>query len=315
MIDDGLIEGQIELRPERDDKNQRLDKFVATRLSDLGISRTSVQGLIDEGHVLVDGVPRRSTFKMTPGEVVNVHVPEVVEASFEPEPIPLDVQYEDEDVLVINKPAGLVVHPAPGHPTGTLVNALLYHAPGISVGGSSRPGIVHRLDKDTSGLMVIAKSDRGHASLLSQWGERSVRKGYRALVRGLVEPDEGTVDAPIGRDPTQRQRMGVTPTGRTAVTHFTVDRRFIDTTLLDLEIETGRTHQIRVHLAFIGHPIAGDVVYGRGQTHVEGLDRQFLHASHLGFRLPGGEAMSFDSPLPPDLQGTLNYLIERTTAT
>ncbi len=314
MIDDGSNGEQIKLRPEQGDKNQRLDKFVATQLSDLGISRTSVQGLIDQGHVLVDGVPRRSTFKMTPGEVVSVHVPEVVEASFEPEAIPLDVQYEDDDVLVINKPSGLVVHPAPGHPSGTLVNALLYHAPGISVGGSSRPGIVHRLDKDTSGLMVIAKSDRGHASLISQWGARTVRKGYRALARGRVEVDEGTIDAPIGRDAAQRQRMSVTASGRTAVTHFTVDRRFVDTTLLDLEIETGRTHQIRVHLAFIGHPVAGDAVYGRGQTQVEGLDRQFLHASHLEFLLPGGEPMSFDSPLPPDLQGALNYLDARAAA-
>lgn len=313
MIDDEQLSGdRIELRPEREDKNQRLDKFVATQLSDLGMSRTTIQGWIDEGRVRVDGVSRRATFKMTPGEVVELSVPEVVEASFAPEPIPLDVQYEDDDLLVINKPAGLVVHPAPGHPTGTLVNALLYYAPGISVGGSARPGIVHRLDKDTSGLMVIAKSDLGHASLIAQWGERSVRKGYRALVRGLVDPDEGTVDAPIGRDPAQRQRMSVTASGRVAVSHFTVERRFTDTTLLEMEIETGRTHQIRVHLAFIGHPVAGDAVYGRGQMPLAGLDRQFLHASHLAFRLPGGREVAFDSPLPSDLQGVLDGVAART---
>jgi len=300
----------VELRPGREETNERLDRFVAAALPDL--SRSYVQQLIESGQVRVDGFQRKSKFKLTPGQVVTVSVPPPVIDELQPEPIPLDVVYEDEDVIVLDKPAGLVVHPAPGHASGTLVNALLHHAPGLSVGGGARPGIVHRLDKDTSGLMVVAKTDRARSSLVAQWETRTVRKRYLALVAGVVEPDEGTIDAPIGRDPQQRQRMAVGHRGRAAVSHFTVRRRYADVTLLDVEIETGRTHQIRVHLAFIGHPVVGDPVYGRGRgDRLPAVPRQFLHASQLGFELPSGRAVGFDSPLPQDLQAVLAALDAR----
>ena len=295
----------VELRPSREQTNERLDRYVASALPEL--SRSYVQQLIGAGHVRVDGVVRRAAFKMTPGEVVTVEVPPTAVEEIEPEPIPLAIVFEDADVIVLDKPAGLVVHPAPGHPRGTLVNALLHHAPEISIAGSNRPGIVHRLDKDTSGLMVVAKTDRARNALAAQWETRSVEKGYVALASGVVEPDQGTVDAPIGRDPNLRQRMAVVARGRPAVTHFEVRRRFGEASLLDLSIETGRTHQIRVHLAFIGHPVVGDPVYGRRQAGVQ-VPRQFLHAARLGFRLPGGQAVSFSSSLPEELQAVLDGL-------
>ncbi len=305
---DDLSEGEIiELRPTREQTNERLDRFVATALPDL--SRSYVQQLIEAGQIRVDGIVRRAKFKMTPGEVVTVVVPPPVVDELVPEQIPLAILYEDADVIVLDKPAGMVVHPAPGHPRGTLVNALLAHTPEISIGGTNRPGIVHRLDKDTSGLMVVAKTDRARNSLAEQWESRSVRKGYAALAADLIEPNEGTIDAPIARDPNQRQRMAVVPRGRPSVSHFAVRRRFSHHTLLDMEIETGRTHQIRVHLAFIGHPVAGDQVYGR-RTEPGGLalPRQFLHAARLAFQLPDGQPAAFASPLPPELRAVLDGL-------
>jgi 23S rRNA pseudouridine1911/1915/1917 synthase len=298
----------FELRPDPADNGDRLDRFVAARLPD--VSRSYVQHLIDAGQILVDGVVRRPSFKVTAGELVFVQIPPPVEATPEPEPIPLEIVYEDPDVIVLDKPAGLVVHPAPGHPRGTLVNALLYHAPGIAVGGTNRPGIVHRLDKDTSGLMVVAKTDRAQQSLVAQWAARTVRKGYVALASGLLADDAATIDAPIGRDPQQRQRMAVQPRGRPAVTHFSVRERFFSTTYLDLEPETGRTHQIRVHLAFIGHPIVGDAVYGHDRAAARRLgepwlDRHFLHAASLAFRLPDGTPVAFESPLSSDLAAVI----------
>jgi 23S rRNA pseudouridine1911/1915/1917 synthase len=296
----------IEFRPERGQIGERLDRFVASRLTDL--SRGTVQGLIESGHILVDGERRKPKFRMTPGEVVTVELPPPAPAEIQPDDIQLDVVYEDQDIIVIDKPAGMVVHPAPGHARGTLANALVAHVPGISIGASNRPGIVHRLDKETSGLIVAAKTDRGHTSLLSQWGDRSVTKTYLALVSGLMEENEATIDAPIGRDPKYRQRMAVVRTGRPAVTHFRVVERFRNATLLEVRIETGRTHQIRVHLAFIGHPVIGDAVYGRGQPRIDSLDRQFLHAHELGFRLPDGTRVHFTSPLPADLILALDKL-------
>jgi 23S rRNA pseudouridine1911/1915/1917 synthase len=307
-LDDDAEETEvIELRPGRGDLGERLDRYVADNLPEL--SRSFVQDLIADGAVLVDGVVRKPKFKITPGQVVTVALPKPEPTAIVPEPIPLDIQYEDADVIVLNKPAGLVVHPAPGHPRGTLVNALLHHAPEIDLAGSNRPGIVHRLDKDTSGLMVVAKSDRAHAALLRQWAERSVTKEYLALAHGAIEPEKGTIDAPIGRDPFNRQRMAVVQGGRPAVTHFRVLRRFADATLLELDLESGRTHQIRVHLAFIGHPLVGDAVYGaKAAGPTVAAPRQFLHASRLGFMLPNGEPVSFASALPPDLQMTLDRL-------
>jgi 23S rRNA pseudouridine1911/1915/1917 synthase len=303
--------GTFELRPTRDNNGERLDRFVADRLPDL--SRSYVQQLIEVGRIKVDGFLRRPSFKMTVGEVVVVEVPPPVEVTLEPENIPLAILYEDRDVIVLDKPAGLVVHPAPGHPNGTLVNALLYHAPELSINGTNRPGIVHRLDKDTSGLMVVAKNDRAQDTLAAQWAARTVRKGYVALVAGVVADDEATVDAPIGRDPAQRQRMAVHQRGRPAVTHFTTRERFATTSLLDVDLETGRTHQIRVHLAFIGHPVVGDAVYGRDRATARRrgepwLDRHVLHASALAFQLPSGREVAFESPLPPELASLVGRL-------
>jgi len=302
----------IVLKPERADTNTRLDKYVAQQLPEL--SRSYLQQLIEQGNVLVDGQVRRAAFKVTPGETVVVNVPPPVAIEVEAENIPLDIVYEDEDIIVINKPAGMVVHPAPGHASGTLVNALLHHAPEIAVGGSLRPGIVHRLDKDTSGLMVVAKTDRARNTLVSQWEERSVEKRYIALVSGIIEDDEATIDAPIGRDPMQRQRMAVVPSGRRAVSHLKVLERFpnANATLVQVDIETGRTHQIRVHLAFIGHPIIGDEVYGRVRDNGKRADprvkRQFLHAARIAFDHPNGQRMVFEAPLPDDLQAALDRI-------
>ena len=304
MLDED--DGIVVLHPSREDLGMRLDRFVADRLPDL--SRSMVQQLIDAGHVLVDEQRRKPKFRMTPGEVVTVEIPPPLDDEIQPDPIPLTIVHEDVDVIVIDKPAGMVVHPAPGHARGTLANALLAHAPGIAVGGSHRPGIVHRLDKETSGLIVAAKTDRGRAALVSQWAEQAVEKRYLTLVVGVITEDEATIDAPIGRDPKHRQRMAVVRSGRPAVTHFRVLERFRNATLLEVTIETGRTHQIRVHLAFIGHPVVGDPVYGRSSAVAPELGRQFLHASELAFALPGGTPVRFASPLPADLQRVLDNL-------
>ncbi len=307
---DELEDQHLELRPTLDHRNERLDRYIAMALPEL--SRSYVQQLIEMGKVAVDGIQRRPRFKMTPGQVVSVTLPAPRPDWIEPEPIPLSIVFEDDDVLVIDKPAGLVVHPAPGHPRGTLVNAVLYHRPEVAVAGTNRPGIVHRLDKETSGLIVVAKTDRGRTALVSQWESRSVTKRYLCLASGVIEPDEATIDAPIGRDPQQRQRMSVIARGRPARTNFTVRRRYQDATLLDVEIETGRTHQIRVHLSFIGHPVAGDSVYG-GPSVLSGIDvpRQFLHAAELRFQLPSGREESFESMLPADLRHILDRFDEQ----
>ena len=305
-LDDAISGRHVVFRPTREDLGERLDKYLAVNLPDL--SRSVIQGMIELGHVRVDGVSRKPKFKITPGETVTVYLPEPDEDEMQPDSIPLAIVFEDADVIVVNKPAGMVVHPAPGHPRGTLANALIAHAPSMAVGGSHRPGIVHRLDKDTSGLIVAAKTDRGRTSLVSQWENRSVEKRYLALAAGVVEDDEATIDAPIGRDPKNRQRMAVVRNGREAITHFRVLERFAQTTLLEVSIETGRTHQIRVHLAFIGHPVVGDAVYGRAIGPDIRIDRQFLHASELAFDLPNGRWVAFSAELPDDLQQALNCL-------
>jgi 23S rRNA pseudouridine1911/1915/1917 synthase len=296
-------DGFIELRPTRDDLGTRLDRYVADQLSDL--SRGTVQRLIESGRVRVDDQQRKPKFRMTPGEVVSVEIPPPGIDEILPDPIPLTIVYEDADVIVVDKAAGMVVHPAPGHPRGTLANALLAHVPGISVGGSQRPGIVHRLDKDTSGLIVAAKTDRGRISLVTQWESRSVEKTYLALVSGSVADQEAIIDAPIGRDPKNRQRMAVVRSGRPALTRFRIAERFPSATLLEVSIETGRTHQIRVHLAFIGHPVVGDQLYGRARPTGPPLERQFLHASALAFQLPDGEWLRLEAPLPDELRSVL----------
>jgi 23S rRNA pseudouridine1911/1915/1917 synthase len=265
--------------------------------------------LLEAGSVRVDGQPARASARLRAGSRVEVEAPAAADVGLRPEPIPLRIVYRDDAILVVDKPAGLVVHPAPGHPRGTLVNAVVHHAPDIALAGTNRPGIIHRLDKDTSGLIAVAKTDRARTTLVPQWEGRTVQKTYLALAAGEIGPEEATIDVPIGRDPAQRQRMAALRTGRPAISHLRVRERLPGSTLLEVEIETGRTHQIRVHLAYIGHPVAGDIVYG-GPAEVAGVpvDRQFLHAARLGFTLPDGRAVTFTAPLPADLQEVLDRL-------
>jgi 23S rRNA pseudouridine1911/1915/1917 synthase len=303
-LEDTEATERIVLHPAADHAGERLDVYLAAALTDF--SRAYVQQLIAAGAVQVDGIERgKRTFKVTAGQTIEIALPESEPHDIVAQELPLSVVYEDDDIAVIDKPAGMVVHPAAGHPDGTLVNGLLFRYPEISLNGTNRPGIVHRLDKDTSGLIVIARTPAGQKLLLDQWADGSVQKGYKALVHGVVEPNEATIDAPIGRDPGDRQRMAVLATGKPSVTHFTVEERFDSTTYLDVEIETGRTHQIRVHLAFIGHPVIADALYANRSFPTLGLDRQFLHAWRLGLRLADGSREVFESPLPDELVRTL----------
>jgi len=282
---------------------QRLDLFLAQRAQ--GLSRSRVKRLILEGHALVNSEIAGPARRIKAGDTVSLSVPPPAAMSLAPEVIPLRVVYQDEHLLVVDKPAGLAVHPAPGHPSGTLVNALLALCPDLSgIGGELRPGIVHRLDKDTSGLMVVAKSDAAHQELSRQWKARSVRKGYLALVAGRPAPAEGVVDAPVGRDPRNRKRMAIVPGGRAARTRYRTLRAVVGDTLVELFPETGRTHQIRVHMAALGHPLVGDALYGHRDPR---LPRQFLHAHSLAFVHPAtGRRMEFASPLPEELARLLS---------
>lgn len=283
----------------------RLDKYIAEECPEL--SRSHIQKLINEGCITVnDGGVKRS-FRLNIGDRVSVIIPPSAPISPVAEEIPLNIVYEDSDLLVVDKPAGLIVHPAPGHPSHTLVNAILTHCPNLpGVGGSARPGIVHRLDKNTSGLMVVAKNDAAQQSLSAQIKARSVVKRYLVLVMGHLSPDRGIIEAPIGRDPGNRKRMAVVSTGREARTQYRVVNYIDNYSLLEVTLETGRTHQIRVHLAAIGYPVVGDEVYGSRSPF---LKRQFVHAHHLGFRLPGtGEHVEFSSKLPADLEQALKHI-------
>ena len=282
---------------------ERLDRALARLLPQE--SRTRLAKLIEAGHVRVDGERAEAKMKLRSGEAVEVRLAPRLEASaFHPEAIALDIVHEDDDVLVVNKPAGLVVHPGSGNWEGTLLNALLHHAPALAK--LARAGIVHRLDKDTSGLLVIAKNEAAQLALVRQLQARTVKRTYLALVRGKVEA-AGTIDKPIGRHPVKRTRMAVVAKGKPAVTHFRVRRRFPAHTLLECDLETGRTHQIRVHLAAIGHPLEGDPAYaGRG---AKLLPRQALHAWKLAFTHPAsGKALSFEAPLPEDMRALLESL-------
>lgn len=298
---------RLTVPPESD--SERLDRFVTERLADT--SRSYVQRLIEAGDVLVNGDTPRASFKLTTGDAVEVRVPRPDEPTeITPAIIPIPIVYEDDDVMIFDKPAGLVVHPAPGHEHGTLVNVLRWLRPEAITPGAERPGIVHRLDKDTSGLIVVAKTERARLSLLKQWQHRDVIKEYVTLVIGQVPEERGTIDAPIGRDPNNRKRMAVVREGRPALSHFQVSARYPGYTLLDVTIETGRTHQIRVHCAFIKHPVAGDTLYG-GRVRDLPLGRQFLHAKRLQFHLPGGESIDVEAPLPDDLAAVLFMLDSR----
>ncbi len=288
-----------------DRAGERLDVFLARRVD--GLSRSHARRLIDEGLVTVDGRRERPSLHLASGARIVATLPAAEEATPAAESIPLTIIYQDGDIIVVDKPAGLTVHPAPGHPSGTLVNALLAIAPELAEARETvRPGIVHRLDKDTSGLLVVARSDRARASLIHQLKQREIHKTYLALVQGVPEPAQGTIEAPVGRHPRNRKRMVVVAGGRDAETRYQVREVLASFALLEVEPVTGRTHQIRVHLAAMGHPVVGDGVYGKRSPLV---GRQFLHAWRLAFELPSsGRLVEFESPLPADLRRALESL-------
>lgn len=283
-----------------DRQGTRIDRLVTEHLSDT--SRSYVQRLIEGGDVLVNGSSQRPSYKVNGGDRIEVRVPPPeVPADVRPDEILIPIVYEDDGLIVFDKPAGLVVHPAPGHEQGTLVNAFKWLRPESVDPASPRPGLVHRLDKDTSGLIVVAKTEAARLHLLKTWQEREVVKQYTALVVGGLPEDSAYVDAPIGRDPNNRKRMAVVASGKEARSHLRTMVRYDGYSLLDVTIETGRTHQIRVHCAFVGHPVAGDALYGGAVKDLD-LRRQFLHARYLKFDLPSGKPLELQSPLPADLE-------------
>lgn len=291
-----MVKERIEIIAEEDDV--RIDLYLSQQLNHL--SRNYIQKLISEEAVTLNHVTLTSKkAKVAAGDLIVINLKEPERLNIKAESIPLEIVYEDDDLIVVNKPQGMVVHPAPGHYTGTLVNALMYNVERLSnINGTIRPGIVHRIDKDTSGLLMVAKNNVAHAFLAEQLKEKTAQREYYAIVNGVVKEEEGTVDAPLGRHPTDRKRIAIVSDGRRAVTHFKVLERFRYHTLLKLKLETGRTHQIRVHMASLGHPILGDPVYGVKQEKIK-HDGQALHAKTLGFLHPtSGEWLSFDSELP-----------------
>ena len=298
----------ILLRASEENKNQRLDAFLASSLD--GLTRSQATRLIESGEVAVNGKAVSKSYKLAGGEDIAVTLPEPEPVEAVPQDIPLDVVYEDADVIVVNKPSGMVVHPAPGHPDGTLVNALLYHCAGTlsGVGGALRPGIVHRIDRDTSGLIIAAKNDAAHQYLSAQLADHTLARTYECIVVGKLREDRGTVDAPIARHPTDRKRMAVVAGGREAVTHWEVIARYPGYTHVRCRLETGRTHQIRVHMAYIGHPILGDTVYG-AKKEVPGLTGQCLHAVGLRFLHPRThEVVELSCPLPDEFTRMLQKI-------
>ncbi|MCM3569134.1 RluA family pseudouridine synthase [Neobacillus mesonae] len=287
-------------------QGDRVDKVISGL--DHEWSRTQVQQWIKDSHVLVNGKPVKTNYKCNINDQIVISIPEPEELDVIPEEMDLDIYYEDKDVLVVNKPRGMVVHPAPGHMTGTLVNGIMAHCKDLSgINGVLRPGIVHRIDKDTTGLLMVAKNDKAHESLVNQLVEKTVTRKYKAIVHGVIPHDFGTIDAPLGRDSKDRQSMAVVDKGKHAVTHFHVLERFKDFTFVECQLETGRTHQIRVHMKYIGYPLAGDPKYGPKKTlHIDG---QALHAGVLGFIHPRtNEYLEFEAPLPEDMEKLLHDL-------
>lgn len=286
------------------DRDMRLDKLIASRFADY--SRNQIQKMIDEELITVNKQVEKASYKVKWGDCITIIVKDPEIEEIKPENIPLDIYYEDEDLIVVNKPSGMVVHPANGHFSGTLVNALLYHSPNLStINGELRPGIVHRIDKDTSGLLVMAKNDPTHLALAKQFKEKTVKREYFALCYGVIEHDKGTIDAPIARDKNDRNKMTVIAGGRNAVTHFEVIERLNPFTFVKCRLETGRTHQIRVHLSYIGYPLVGDLKYGPKK--VIGRQGQYLHATILGFTHPRTNTfMEFTAPLPDYFTDFLN---------
>ena len=298
---------KITLKATDENSGERLDKFIADN-SD--ISRSYAAKLCEDGLVMLGGKPLAKKYKITGGEEIEIDVPKPEELSIEPEDIPLDIVYEDSDVIVVNKPQGLCVHPAPGNESGTLVNGLVYHCGGelSAINGVIRPGIVHRIDKDTSGLLIVAKNNEAHLKLSEQLKERKAMRKYVALVNGNIKEEGGTINKPIARNPVDRKKMAVVQGGREAITHFNVLERFGQYTLVECVLETGRTHQIRVHMASIGHSIVGDPLYGIKKEKFN-LQGQLLHAKTIGFVHPTtGEMMEFSSEIPEYFQKVLEKL-------
>jgi 23S rRNA pseudouridine1911/1915/1917 synthase len=292
-------------------ENMRLDAYIASKKEN--ISRTNIQRLIEEGSILVNGQKKKISYKVQIGDSIEINIPEAKETDIKAEDIPLEVVYEDRDIIVVNKPKGMVVHPANGNPDGTLVNAIMNICKGSlsGIGGEIRPGIVHRLDKDTSGLLIVAKNDLAHINMSTQIKNREVKKIYIALVKGNINENEATINMPIGRSTKDRKKMAVRKEGKEAVTHFKVLKRYGDYTLLKIKIDTGRTHQIRVHMAEIGHPVVGDMVYSKGKNEF-GVEGQMLHATSLDFKHPiTGKEMHLEADLPEYFKNVLNELDSR----
>ena len=286
----------------------RLDAYIAKLKND--ISRTMIQKLIEEGNILVNGKSKKISYKVQLGDEIELNIPKAKEIELKAENIPVEVVYEDDDIIVVNKPKGMVVHPANGNPDGTLVNAIMAMCKDSlsGIGGEIRPGIVHRLDKDTSGLLIVAKNDTAHINMSNQIKNREVKKIYIALVRGVVSENEATINMPIGRSTKDRKKMAVRKDGKEAVTHFKVLRRYRKYTLLEVKIDTGRTHQIRVHMSEIGHPVVGDMVYSNGKNEF-GIEGQMLHAKSLDFKHPiTGKQMHLEAELPEYFEKVLEQL-------
>ncbi|KEK25821.1 RluA family pseudouridine synthase [Bacillus gaemokensis] len=296
----------VQVTVSEEQKSERIDKFLAGVNNEW--SRSQVQQWIKDGVVTVNGNDIKGNYKVKVNDEISVAIPEPEELDVLPEDMNLEIHYEDADVLVVNKPRGMVVHPAPGHTSGTLVNGLMHHCTDLSgINGVMRPGIVHRIDKDTSGLLMVAKNDMAHESLVNQLVEKTVTRRYKAIVHGVIPHDKGTIDAPIGRDKKERQSMTVDENGKHAVTHFQVLERFKDFTLVECRLETGRTHQIRVHMKYIGYPLAGDPKYGPKKT--LDINGQALHAGILGFDHPRtGEYVEFEAPVPAVFEEVLHVL-------
>ncbi|HIZ75463.1 MAG TPA: RluA family pseudouridine synthase [Candidatus Mediterraneibacter stercoravium] len=292
-----------------DESGERIDKFLSRNYENL--SRSYIQKLLKDGNIIVNKLAVKANYKIASGDVIHIRIPESEPLDILPENIPLDILYEDSDILIVNKPKGMVVHPSPGHYTHTLVNAVLYHCGGnlSGINGVIRPGIVHRIDMNTTGSLLICKNDRAHQILAEQLKEHSITRRYHAIVHGNIKEDSGTVDAPIGRHPADRKKMSTkSQHGRHAVTHYRVLERFGSYTYIECELETGRTHQIRVHMSSIGHPILGDDVYGPARCPFK-LEGQTLHAKTLGIIHPSTkEYMEFDAPLPQYFQNLLTML-------
>ncbi|MEH7802866.1 MULTISPECIES: RluA family pseudouridine synthase [Bacillus] len=298
---------QVNIAVSEEQTSERLDKFLSSTEPEW--SRTQVQQWVKDGLIEVNGKQVKANYKVQAGDQIKVEIPEPEVLDVEAEPMDLDIYYEDADVLVVNKPRGMVVHPAPGHVSGTLVNGLMAHCTDLSgINGVMRPGIVHRIDKDTSGLLMVAKNDMAHESLVNQLVAKTVTRKYTAVVHGIIQHDTGTIDAPIGRDKKDRQSMTVTKeSAKQAVTHFDVIERFQDFTVVECRLETGRTHQIRVHMKYIGYPLAGDPKYGPRKT--VDFNGQLLHAGVLGFDHPRtGEYIEFTAPVPADMQAFIDSL-------